>query len=111
MAKQVYGFSEEGFRRVREAVNRILGMPQGGTNRRRQPPVLNDGGKIYRGRIAADTAEGAFGDVYRLTGTQEASEPDSVFFELGAVEEDMKCYYTVLVGTNYLSAISVGPCG
>jgi hypothetical protein len=111
MAKsKVYGFSEEGFRRVREATNRVLGTPQSGTKRRRQPPVITGDGRIYRGRIAADTDVGAFGDVHRITNGAEASEADSVKFELGEVTEDMIAYYTVLAGTDYLSAIAVGPC-
>lgn len=50
----VYGFNEDGFRRVKEATRRILGTPSTGTQRRRQPPVLSGGGgtaQLIRFRI------------------------------------------------------------
>lgn len=43
--KKVYGFNEDGFRRVVEATRRVLGTPTKGSQQRRQPPVgLGDGG-------------------------------------------------------------------
>lgn len=40
MADKVWGFSEEGFKRVREATRRVLRSPVVGAQRRRQTPVL-----------------------------------------------------------------------
>lgn len=40
---RVYGFDEEGYRRVREATRRALGAPRTGAQRRRQNPVLSGG--------------------------------------------------------------------
>lgn len=44
MAKsKIYGFNEDGFRRVVEATRRVLKTPSVGSQRRRQPPVLSGG--------------------------------------------------------------------
>ena len=44
MAKsKIYGFNEDGFRRVVEATRRVLKTPTVGSQRRRQPPVLSGG--------------------------------------------------------------------
>lgn len=52
MAKEkVYGFDEQGFRRVRDAVRRVLGSPRTGSQRRRQPPIVGDGGCASRNEI------------------------------------------------------------
>lgn len=40
MAK-VFGFSEEGFRKVQQATRRVLGSPRTGAQRRRQSPVVS----------------------------------------------------------------------
>lgn len=41
--KKTYGFDENGYRRVREAVQKVLGAPKTGAQQRRQPPVLGGG--------------------------------------------------------------------
>lgn len=43
MADELYGHSEEGFRRLQQAVRQSLGAPRVGSQRRRQPPVLSGG--------------------------------------------------------------------
>lgn len=42
MADKVYGLSEDGFRRVREATRRVLGTPKRGSQQRRQAPILSE---------------------------------------------------------------------
>ena len=44
MAETVYGFSEEGFRRVRDAVRSHFATSKRGSQRRRQPPILSGAG-------------------------------------------------------------------
>lgn len=39
--KKIYGLSEDAFRRVKEATNRVLGSPTTGARHRRQAPVLS----------------------------------------------------------------------
>lgn len=63
---RVYGFNEEGFRRVREATNRVLGTPRTGSQRRRQPPVLSGPTKAVIVKPIEDIEPGNVGrcDVY-----------------------------------------------
>lgn len=53
----LYGFNEEGFRRVREAVRRVLGSPITGAQRRRQVPIIGGGSITILGPCAEYTPD------------------------------------------------------
>lgn len=78
MAK-VYGFDEEGFRRVRKATRRVLGSPRKGAQQRRQPAIVGgkgceDRNEIWKFIIGGSPTGGSLTFDLNVLGTTEEME-------------------------------------
>ena len=67
MAK-VYGFNEEGYRRVTEVVRAYNSTPRTGARRRRQSPVLGEAPPVLWGKMTANATEWTSAEVNVWTG-------------------------------------------